>query len=358
MQIKKLLPPLMVVLTLVLAACGPTIGATGTSVGGTLPAETTTAGASESTLPAMTETTGTAPAMTETVGTPASGETGTPSGTEVLPPTGSTDPGRVSNILQFGVYNQNNEQIGNVQDLVVDFNLASISYVVVNSASGSLIPVPWDALTLVTSDSGTQSGSPNTFVLKVHQSVFDGAPTIDLSAFPQFGNEAGNWDADIRSYWESNMGMGTETATPGTTQMSTEMPTMPATTAEPTMPATIEQPSTGLIGVALATQLIGQSLQIPGANLTLAVNDIIIDVVSGNVQYLVISLTVGSGSASLVPVPLKDFGLNTSTSNLSLNLSADQLQAAPSFSPDAFPNTQQSGWDSNYSSYWSSLPTS
>ncbi len=393
MQIKKLLPALMVVFTLALAACS-TPAATSTSIGGgTLPASTSV-GTMESTLPETT-TVGTEPSMTGTVGTP--------SGTEVLPPTGSTDPGRVSNMLQFGVYNQNNEQIGNVDDLVVDFNLASLSYVIVKNTSGALIPVPWDALTLVTGGAETQTtnGSANTFVLNVDQSVFDGAPTIDLSIFPQFGAEAGNWDSDISAYWQSNMS-GTGTTTPETTPMSTEMSTeaptemstgastemptemptematlpateaatMPSSTEVATMPSSTEvgtmpastgtgaPAQTGLVGVALASQLIGQSIQLPGANLTLSVSDIIVDVQTGAIQYLVISLTVGGGTASLVPVPLKDFSWDTSTSSLSLSLSASDLQSAPSFSPDAFPNTQQPGWDSSFGSYWSSLPTS
>jgi len=48
-------------------------------------------------------------------------------------PTGFTDPGRVTNLLNFGVWNQANEQIGNVEDLVLNLGTAHVDYVLVST---------------------------------------------------------------------------------------------------------------------------------------------------------------------------------------------------------------------------------
>jgi sporulation protein YlmC with PRC-barrel domain len=67
----------------------------------------------------------------------------------VLPPTGFVDPGRASNLLEFDVWNQDNEQIGSVSDIVLDVDQTQIGYVVVDiggflGIGGKLVAVPYD----------------------------------------------------------------------------------------------------------------------------------------------------------------------------------------------------------------------
>ena len=285
MKIKKLLLPLTVVFGLVLAACG-TSGAnngTGTPViSGTMPGESgTMIGTAEGTpMPGGTME-GTTTMMPVETGTSKSMGTGTPEGTAVLPPTGNVDPGRVSNELQFDIYSQDGQQVGTVNDLILDFASSSVSYVVVDTSSGT-IPVPWDELSVSTSPmmpggtdtalgtatetsmgAGTVGENPDFFVLKVDQSTFDAAPTIDLSTLPAIGESATGWDSQYTDYWNGQMGstgMGTETSVPGTsTTTEATMGTTETMVPGATTSSTGTSMGVSLQGVALATKLMSSN---------------------------------------------------------------------------------------------------
>ena len=106
---------------------------------GTEPAGTEPVG----TEPAGTEPAETEPAATEPVGTQPAG-TQPPAGAEVVPSTGSVNPARVSNLLDFEVLNQSDEQVGAVEDMILNLETKQVDYVVLElvGLEGNLIPMP------------------------------------------------------------------------------------------------------------------------------------------------------------------------------------------------------------------------
>ena len=192
----SLLLSLLVLAALALAACGG--GATSTNVVSSPPPVTA------ATTEAATEVPTEIGATTETPGVPVTGE---------------VNPARLSNQLDFTVWSQDGEQIGEVDDMVLDLDNTQVAYVVVGTG-GFLdlgereILVPWDSLQLQTGTGDTTGGQQNAFVLQGDVDLFRNAPDFDLSNLPQMGQAAVDWDADIRSFWESGGTTGGAAGTP------------------------------------------------------------------------------------------------------------------------------------------------
>lgn len=162
------------------------------------PAETATGEVSTTeTPPSEAVTTEPAEAATEPVEAATEATTGVTE-TEVIPPTGPMDPGRITNLLGYPVMSQNGEQIGQVDDFIVDISSGAITYVVVNvsdteGAEQILVPVPftflkWDATT-------------GTLTLTTDQQTVLSAPAFEGGEYPD--TQVADWDVEFRSYWET-----------------------------------------------------------------------------------------------------------------------------------------------------------
>ena len=198
---------LVVLAALALTACGG--GATSTNVVSSPPPVTA------DTTEAATE----APASTEAA-TGAPTEVGATTETPGVPVTGAVNPARLSNQLDFTVWSQDGEQIGEVDDMVLDLDNSQVAYVVVGTG-GFLdlgereILVPWNSLQLQTGTGDTTGGQQNAFVLQGDVDLFRNAPDFDLNGnLPQMGQPASDWDANIRSFWESGGATGGAANTP------------------------------------------------------------------------------------------------------------------------------------------------
>jgi len=180
--------------------------------------------------PVTAEVTGTSEAGAET-GTPATGDLTTTPG---VPVTGENSTSRVSNLLDFTLWNQNGEQVGDVEDLVLDLDNVNISYAVVGTGGfldlgDKEVLIPWDQLQVQTG--GAQE---NAFVLLSDPEFLRNAPNVDLNTvMPGMGQPASNWDADIRNFWDTG-------TVPGASAADTPAANTPAVgvTASPEMTAT------------------------------------------------------------------------------------------------------------------------
>ncbi|HEX5808029.1 MAG TPA: PRC-barrel domain-containing protein, partial [Anaerolineales bacterium] len=245
----SLLLSTLLVVSLLLAACGAE--------------ETSTTVPSTNVPPVTVESTMTGEATSET---PDADLTTTPA----VPVTGEDDPSRLSNLLDFDVWNQNGEQIGEVDDMVLDLDNINISYVIVGTG-GFLdlgekdILIPWNSLELQTTATG---GQENAFILLEDPEMLTNAPDFDVDAnLPGMGQPATDWDADIRNFWESGV-VPEAQATPAADTTATAVPEMTATTTTDSATATGPDAGTGtgqadkLQGVMLASELLGSSLTI------------------------------------------------------------------------------------------------
>jgi hypothetical protein len=208
----------IVILTMALAACSGAEESTETPFATEpgLTNETPMEPTLEATLPEDETPIATEPVETEPVVTPTEVmETSEPiTDTGDLPSTGAVDPGLASNLMDFDVWNTNNEQIGTVDDLILNLDEEKVQYVVI-SVGGFLglgdkeIVVPWDALELTAEseliDTGTMTDTldshPNAFMLDVSEETLDQAPDVDLESIPDIGQDAPGWDDEFRNFW-------------------------------------------------------------------------------------------------------------------------------------------------------------
>lgn len=416
----SLLLSTIVVLALALTACGGQ--QTSTSVPSTnVPPVTVESTATEA--PSATE----APATTSTAS---------------VPVTGAENPSRVSKMLDFQVFNQNGDQVGQVNDLVLDLDNARIAYVVVNTtgdAGTKTVLIPWESLQ-VQSQAGATGGQQNAFVLLADPEFLKNAPDTDLSSvLPQMCQTAGNWDADIRSFWQSGAvpgtpsanstaSAGTATTTSGTgTGTGTPSALATATTGSGTGTGTgtaTPTASTGngrgnavgqgaqLQGVVLASKVIGATISVgagignaqgagngtststetPSAmatatagsgagtgtgtatpttsagagtgtgnstgntglgNIQATIADLIVDPATGDVRYAVIK-TSFDNAEHWIPIPVGMLRCDMANNAFMTTANANVLQSAPFFTEDQFPDTSMTGWDQQWSDFWSS----
>jgi sporulation protein YlmC with PRC-barrel domain len=356
MRNKNMLLSILVVLALLLAACG----AEGTSTSTSQPATD---------LPPMTET------MVAT-DTPSAVET-VVSTTPVIPVTGGESPARLSNQLDFNVWNQNGEEIGEVNDMVIDLDNARISYVIVGTG-GFLeigekdVLVPWDSLQLQSGDGSTTGGQQNAFILQMDQETFNNAPDTDLNAIlPAWGEPAGDWDVDIRNYWESGV---LPTADPNAT-------TVPEVVATNTTAVDQPAPNTDLQGVVLATDVLGSNINVGGTpgmaatqdpntpevtatpdasqgnpvdDVVASIEDMIVDVETGDIQYVVVESSFDDGE-HWIPIPLSMIRWDAANEAYAINVDGSLLRDAPFFTEDQFPDFTIDDWDVEFNDFWQNV---
>lgn|GEM_PF-1607540 len=393
-----------------------------------------------------------------------------------VPVTGGVNPASVANELDFPVLDQSGNQIGEVEDMVLDLDHAQVAYVAVNTSGSAdlgdrTILIPWNSLQLQTAQGtgtgtgtdvatatagtgtggdtgvatattdtsggavatattgagtgqdmtatpgtgtgGNVSGQHNAFILLTDVSILHGAPDFDLSTLPQMGQLAGDWDAQIRSFWESGgtgTGTGQATATAGTgtgsdvatatvdtgagavatatTGAGTGTDTGQAqNTATPGTDTDQGQGNQGtaLQGVVLASNVLGATVTIgmhtqgqdqdlstatPGTgtgtdqatatagtdqgtsqeNTTATINDLIVDIDTGDVRYIVISIP--NHTDQWIPVPLALFQFGAGTGAFVLNADTTMLQNAPFFQNGQIPDPTTPGWNSEFDTFW------
>jgi sporulation protein YlmC with PRC-barrel domain len=305
-----------------------------------------------------------------------------------VPVTGENNPARLSNQLDLNVWDQNGEQIGEVNDMIVDLDNTRISYVIVG-VGGFLeigekdVLVPWDSLQLQMGTGDTTGGEQNAFIYQGDLERFNNALDFDVDEIlPERNIVAGDWDSDIRSYWES--GTLPATAAPDAT-VSPEATALPEATASPEGPT---MQAEDLQGVILASELLNSGITIntpvqegvqtqeatalpettaeataPAvtdsidplpADVNAVIDDVIIDVETGEVRYIVLSAGLDDGER-WIPVPLNFFQWNADNESLVLNTDPGTLRDAPSFQDGQYPDTAADGWDSDFDAFWQAV---
>lgn len=427
MRKTNILLSMLVLIAMVLAACG----------------------AEETTMPNTDVPPVTVDATDDMPATEMPTEVGTATEEPGVPVTGDANPARVSNQLNFPVLSQDGQQVGDVSDLILDLDNRSVAYVIVTVSGGNTVAVPWDSLTLqagtgagtdgavstpsgdataapeatatgeategtattepaATADAGAGTGTgtgmtqQNAFILQVDQEMLNTAPAFDPLTLPQMGQSAGEWDTDLRNFWESggaaSTPSGDATAAPAAT--ATGEATEGTATTEPAATADAGQAAgqaQALQGVALASEVLGstvtlgvgqgtggtgtdQATAVPGTDgqatatpgtgtdgatatadagadsgmdqgdLTATVEDLIVDTNVGNILFLVINTTLDAGER-WIPVPLGMFQWD-GMGGFILNADGAMLQNAPFFEDGQFPDTTMSGWNSEFDSFW------
>jgi sporulation protein YlmC with PRC-barrel domain len=107
---------------------------------------------------------------------------------------------RVASILALsknGVTNENGEDLGRIEDIMVDLESGRISFAVINSATGlfgresRLFAVPWEALKVSLHD--------KRFILNISKDAITNAPSFTKNAWPDMSNLS--WLREVYAYY-------------------------------------------------------------------------------------------------------------------------------------------------------------
>ena len=336
---------------------------------------------------------------------------------EVIPPTGAVNLNRISNLVDFEVWNTNNEQIGEVSDIVINQNSSQIEYVIVESGGflglgAQEIPVPWQAIHLQDAAMGAESSAQsdesqvgempqNVFTLNITEEKFEQMPEFDLTPLyePEDVDVAGTdaetisleqLEQEIHTFWQSDMSQSGSTDVAG--EQSDEM----AVTGGPKklilanelLDAALYGEDSNFVGEVDDTDVQARAEEYLGE-----VEEILVDLNSGKVTYLLVFLdevvflpdepvdtdttqqqppTVGdtaqqevvTGDAQLatievVPVPLAAVDWNEEEDSLTYT-GSQSLQEAPFINFDEIENVDEIegetfDWQSEVDSFWDFL---
>lgn len=401
MKNRILLMSLTLFAMMLFAACGPaseterTPGASAPATTNddflTEPMTTTQEATLEMTEPAMTETvsmtaTVTASVMTETV--PAMTETA-PALTEVVPPTGFVDASRLTNLMDFPVYNQNGEQIGEVGDMILNAQTQEVEYVILElggflGLGEAQVPVPWAVLSVIAegrerpedndnNSTGNLDDVQNAFVLLVDQEVAENAPDFDMDILNNFCGTVAGWDIDLQPYWATWMPEDMDDpGTPEAPQTATGTPAVIGTPISSTPGATdtpaantpvastpvVSTPAPGgmnLQGVILASDLLGADIKVQDNQEEVGtVDDVMIDLDTGKVRFIVVTFNLDD-IESRIPLPAVLLGCDSGDETFVVLIDTDTVRGAPTFAENEFPDTRSPDWDVDFLDYWDDL---
>ncbi|WP_333872918.1 PRC-barrel domain-containing protein [Methylobacter sp.] len=101
-------------------------------------------------------------------------------------------------LLGNDVYNQNNEDLGSIKEIMLDMTSGQVSYAVLSfggflGMGERLFAVPWDALKL--------DPENKRFVLNVAKEHLENAPGFDKDHWPDMADQS--WRDQISSYYET-----------------------------------------------------------------------------------------------------------------------------------------------------------
>jgi len=246
---------------------------------------------------------------------------------------------RSSEIIGLAVRNREGENLGKIDDLVVDMKNGEVRYVAlayggVAGIGSKLFAVPWEKMTFM-------FGEPNKansrhFMFEVSKDQLDNAPGFDSSHWPNIADP--QWSASIDKHY--NVTRKDHKEADHKEQVKTDQNTAPKVAYET---------------VFRASKIKGMDVR-NDANENLGdVDELVIDVTKGHVKY--VALSFGSwftGGNKLFAVPLSAFTLKHDNDKTFLvtHVSQESLRNAPGFDKNHWPDTANPDWGKGIDTYY------
>ena len=240
---------------------------------------------------------------------------------------------RSADIIGLAVKNNKHEDLGKIDDLVVDMKTgevryAAISYGGVAGIGGKLFAVPWQKMTFM-------YGEPNNansrhFMFDVSKDQLEKAPGFDSTHWPNVADS--QWSASIDKHFHFERKADNSSANADNKQKNVAHET-----------------------VFRASKIKGMDVRNDKNENLGSIDDMVIDVTKGHVKYL--ALSYGSwftGGNKLFAVPLSSFTLthDNNKTYFTVHVSQDSLKNAPGFDKNNWPNTADPNWAKGIDTYY------
>jgi len=239
---------------------------------------------------------------------------------------------RTADIIGLYVKNNKHEDLGKIDDLVIDMKngevrYAAIAYGGVAGIGSKLFAVPWQKLTFM-------FGEPNKansrhFMFDISKEQLENAPGFESSHWPNVADQ--QWSASVDKHY--NVNRHTDAA-PNTDN---------------------RQQNVAYETVFRASKIKGMEVRNDKSEHLGSIDDMVIDVSKGNVKYL--ALSYGSwftGGNKLFAVPLSSFTLthDTNKTYFVVHVDQDTLKNAPGFEKNNWPASADPNWTKGIDSYY------
>jgi len=237
---------------------------------------------------------------------------------------------RSGEIIGMPVRNRAGENLGKIDDLVIDMKngevrYAALSFGGVAGIGSKLFAVPFHSMTFV-------FGEPNKansrhFMFEVSKDQLDRAPGFDSSHWPNVGDS--QWGASIDKHYNVER-----------KHVKTDEGAAPKVAYET---------------VFRASKIRGMDVRNDHDENLGSVDEVVIDVTKGHVKY--VALSFGSwftGGNKLFAVPLSSFTLKHANDKTFLvtHVSQEALRNAPGFDKNHWPNTADTNWAKGIDTYY------
>jgi sporulation protein YlmC with PRC-barrel domain len=245
---------------------------------------------------------------------------------------------RTADIIGLYVKNNKHEDLGKIDDLVIDMKTgevryAAVAYGGVAGIGSKLFAVPWQKLTFM-------FGEPNKansrhFMLDASKEQFENSPGFDSSHWPNVADA--NWSASVDKHYNFDRNAQNRTNTTANSNSGNTQQTVAYET------------------VFRASKIKGMEVRNDKNEHLGDIDDMVIDVAKGDVKYL--ALSYGSwftGGNKLFAVPLSSFTLTHDNNKtfFTVHVSQDSLKNAPGFDKNNWPDTANPNWAKEVDTYY------
>lgn len=254
---------------------------------------------------------------------------------------------RASEIMGDNIRNQAGEEVGEVEDLIVNLepeadvdrgaDYAILSFGGFADIGDRLFIVPLRHLDL-------SAPQEDTITFNVDEATLQNAPSFTDDVWPDLTDPT--WDDDAFTFWDTNAVTAASGAAPADTTDETTATTPDA--AVVTI-AVVADPEPAI----RASELVDYQVVNPQGEDLGEIEDFIIGLNSGRVRYAVLSfggfLDIGD---ELFPVPLNAMTFNQAENAFVLDVQPETLENASGFGSDVWPELGDPAWDANYGTFW------
>jgi len=245
---------------------------------------------------------------------------------------------RTSDIIGLAVKNKNHEDVGKIDDLVIDMKTGEVRYIALSygglaGIGSKLFAVPWQSMTFM-------YGEPNKansrhFMFDVTKEQLENAPGFDSSHWPNVGDT--KWSSSIDKHYKI------------------ERKTTVANDINANNVNNNQRQAVAYETVFRASKIKGMDVRNDANEDLGSIDELVIDVTKGHVKYM--ALSYGSwftGGNKLFAVPLASCTLTHANDKtyFVIHASQDSLKNAPGFDKTHWPNTADPNWAKSIDTYY------
>jgi sporulation protein YlmC with PRC-barrel domain len=235
---------------------------------------------------------------------------------------------RADDLMGKTVVNSANENLGKLEDIVVDAGSGRILYGVLSfggflGVGDKLFAIPWDSLSL--------PADAKNLVLNISKDRLKTAEGFDKNQWPNFADE--QWAAKTHKYYESTPYWQAGDTTRTDARNPRDRWYQRATTWQK------------------ASDLTGKDCHNMQNEDVGRISDLLIDPDSGRIMYGILA-----SGGNRYAIPYSALSLSTDGKKFQVNVSKEQLKNAPSFTDDRWPNVADERWAIEVHRYYNVQP--